>query len=78
MKAKDIALIAAVALFAAVVSLLLTRTIFVTNDKREITAEVVEPINSEFKVPDGGVFNDNAVNPTQLIQIGDNTNPTPF
>ena len=78
MKQKDIALIVVVGFFAAIVSLLLTQTIFVTRENRELKAEVVEPISAEFNEPDKSVFNENAVNPTQLIQIGDNSNPTPF
>ena len=78
MKQKDFVLIVAVALFAAVVSLLLTQAIFVSKDKKELTSEVVEPISAEFKEPDKNVFNENAVNPTQLIQIGDGDNSTPF
>lgn len=78
MKSKDIAVIIAVAFFAAIVSLLLTQTIFVSKDKKELTAETVEPINSQFNQPDKTVFNKDAVNPTQLIQIGDSNNSTPF
>ena len=78
MKQKDLVLIVAVALFAAVVSLLLTQAIFVSKDKKELTTEVVEPISAEFKEPDKSVFNSDAINPTQLIQIGDSDNSTPF
>lgn len=78
MKQKDIAIIIAVGFFAAVVSLLLTQTFFVSKKDRELTAEVVEPISSDFNVPDTNVFNPRAINPTQLIQIGDSTNSAPF
>jgi mannitol-specific phosphotransferase system IIBC component len=78
MKQKDIALIIVIAFVGAVFSLLLTQTIFVTKKSQKLTAEVIEPITSEFKEPDRAVFNNNAINPTQLIQIGDSSNPTPF
>ena len=78
MKQKDIAVIIAVAFFAAVVSLLLTQTIFVSKDRKELTAETVEPISSQFNEPDKAVFNKDAINPTQLIQIGDSNNTSPF
>lgn len=39
--------------------------------------ETVEAINSEFPSPDKTYFNDQALNPTQLIKIGE-TNPRPF
>lgn len=78
MKQKDIAVIVAVGLFAAIFSVLITKTIFVSDKHRNLSAEVVEPINSEFKQPDKNVFNPEAINPTQLIQIGDSTKATPF
>lgn len=78
MKQKDIALILVVAIVAAVFSIVLTQAVFVSKDKKEMTAEVVEPINSSFNEPDPEVFNENAINPTQLIQIGDTNNPNPF
>lgn len=78
MKQKDIVLIVVVAVFAAIVSLLLTQALFVPKKSQEIAVEVVEPISSEFKEPDKSVFNKDAINPTQLIQIGDTNNSTPF
>lgn len=78
MKQQDIALIIVVAFVAGIFSLLLTQTIFVSKDSRNLSAETVEPIVAEFNVPDVKVFNKDAVNPTQLIQIGDSSNPAPF
>lgn len=77
MKRKDISLIVVVAIVSAVISLLVTNMLFGSN-KRNLTAETVEPISSEFKTPDKTVFNEQAINPTQLIQIGENDNPSPF
>ncbi len=78
MKQKDIMLIVVVAIVAAVASLVVTQTIFVSKGSRELTAQKVSPISSEFKQPDSNVFNNNAINPTQLIQIGDSSKATPF
>lgn len=78
MKQKDIAIIVVVGIVAAVISLLLTQMIFISNDKKNMTAQTVEPISSEFKQPDNTVFNPDAINPTQLIQIGDSSNNAPF
>lgn len=71
MKQKDLAVILAVVFFAAVASLLLTKSLFVSKKDRELSAQVVEPITSNFNEPDKTVFNAQAINPTQLIQIGD-------
>lgn len=78
MKQKDIALIAIVAVVAAIFSLLLTQTLFVSKKNRELSTEVVDPISSQFSEPDKQVFNEQAINPTQLIQIGENSNSSPF
>jgi hypothetical protein len=78
MKQKDIAVIVAAGLIAAIFSLILTQVVFVPKDHKELKAEVIDPISSEFTQPDKSVFNQNAINPTQLIQIGDGTNPSPF
>lgn len=77
MKQKDIALILIVAVVAAVFSLVLTQMLF-GGGKKELTAQKVDRISSEFKQPDKAVFNNQAINPTQLIQIGENANIVQF
>lgn len=77
MKQKDIALIIVVAVVAGVLSLLISRFI-ISSGERNLEAQVVEPISTDFQKPDERVFNDKALNPTQLIQIGNSSNPQPF
>lgn len=78
MKQKDIALILVVIVVAGAFSFGVSGTVFKTK-KRDLTAEVVTKIDANFADPDPAVFNDKAINPTQLINIGDNsTNPQPF
>lgn len=78
MKQKDILTIVVIAIIAGIFSLVLTRAIFVSKKDKEVTVELVDPIQAQFPDPDKRVFNENALNPTQLIQIGNNTNTTPF
>ena len=78
MKQKDIALIIIAAFLAGVVSLLISKAIFTSSKERSQQVEVVEPISTEFKQPDKRVFNQNAINPTKLIQIGPSNNQTPL
>ena len=78
MKRKDIALIAVVAVFAGIVSILASKFLFTSGSNRSLQAQVVQPISTEFQKPDERVFNENALNPTQLIQIGNNSNDNPF
>ena len=83
MKQKDLAVIIAVAFFAAVFSLILSGALFGSPKKNPIRVPVVDKISSTF--PDVNndnqyktFFNNKALDPTQLIQIGGNNNVTPF
>jgi hypothetical protein len=79
MKQKDILLIVVIVIVAAVVSLLITKTVFVSKKNRELTAEKVDSITAQFNQPDPKIFNKNAIDPTQLIHIGDTPpNAKPF
>ena len=78
MKQKDIALIIIIVAISGVVSFLASRWIFAKPADRQQKAEVVDVITSDFPLPDSKYFNNNSIDPTQLIQIGDSTNPNPF
>lgn len=78
MKQKDIAVIVVIAVIAGVFSLAITSMLFVGKKGKELKAETVSQITSQFDRPSDKVFNSNSLNPTQLIQIGDNNNPKPL
>ncbi len=80
MKQKDIALFVVVAIVSAVTSVLLSGLLITPKKDKVQKAEVVDPISAEFNTPpaDSKYFNKNSVNPTKLIQIGDNSNNVPF
>lgn len=78
MKQKDLVLIVVVIFFSAVVSLLISRFIFSSPNNRQQEVQVVQPISTDFPTPDQQFFNNNAFDPTQLITIGQNSNPNPF
>jgi hypothetical protein len=78
MKQKDIALIAVIAIVSAVASLLLSGIFISSTEDRKQKVEVVQPIISEFQTPPTEYFNDRALNPTQIIQIGEDPNSKPF
>lgn len=78
MKQKDIALIAAVVIFSAVLSILVARFVFAKPSNQKQKAEVVQPISADFAQPDEKYFNKESVNATEPIRIGDNSNPDPF
>lgn len=78
MKQQDIAMIIVVIFVSAGLSVLVTRTVFTPKHSKQLTVETVTPINAQFNEPDKAVFNSNAINPTQLIQIGDGNNSSQF
>ncbi len=78
MKHKDITLIVLASIVSAIMSFFVSNLLFTADKNRQEKVEVVEKISTDFPKPDGKYFNANAVNPTQLIQIGDNPNPQPF
>lgn len=76
MKQKDIMTIGLVAFVSIIVSLVVTNLIF--NGSKNQTVENVPSITSYFPTPDSHYFNSNSIDPTQLIEIGNGVNPTPF
>jgi hypothetical protein len=80
MKQKDIALFVVVAIVSGVLSVLLSGILITPKKDKVQKAEIVDPISAEFNTPpqDSKYFNKDSVNPTKLIQIGDNTNQVPF
>jgi hypothetical protein len=78
MKQKDIALILVCVIVSGFISFFIARAVFGSSGERQVKAEVVSPIVSEFSRPSDKYFNENSVNPTQLIQIGSSANTTPY
>lgn len=83
MKQKDWIIIGAVGFVSAIISILLSGVIFGSPKKHPIKVPEVTPISSEFPSPQTDdsykvFYNDKALNPTQLIQIGGNNNKAPF
>jgi hypothetical protein len=83
MKQKDWLIIGAVGFIAAIFSVILSGVIFGSPQKNPIKVPVVTKISSDFPSPQTddtykSFFNDKALNPTQLIHIGDDSNKAPF
>lgn len=80
---KDIAILVGIGLIAAIISSFVSGAIFNSGKARSTKVPIVSPITSTF--PDIAndsdyktVFNDKALDPTQLIKIGTSQNPQPF
>lgn len=78
MKQKDIAMIIVVAAVAALASFFISRSLFASGNNRTQKAAVVDPITTDFSQPDPKYFNSDSIDPTKLIQIGNNNNTNPF
>lgn len=77
MKQKDIALIIVVVFISVVISIVASKFIF-TPKKRHQTVQVVSPISADFPTPDTNYFNNQSIDVTKIITIGNSTNPDPF
>lgn len=77
MKQQDIAIIIVIVFITGVVSLFVSN-IFIGPGERNEEAAIVEPISTEFDEPNERYFNDQSINPTQIIRIQEGQNPDPF
>jgi hypothetical protein len=78
MKQKDVLLIVVIVVVAAVISLFLSKRIFVTPADRQQQVEVVPSISENFNRPSRAYFNSSSKDPTQFITIGPSANANPF
>lgn len=78
MKQKDVILIIVIVFISGILSFFISKALFAKPEDRKVDVEVVEKITSDFPPPDKRYFNANSLNPTQLIQIGNQNNANPF
>jgi hypothetical protein len=78
MKQKDYALILVIVFMSAIVSFIISGKIFVTPSNRQQKVPTIEAIDSSFEKPSEKYFNDQSIDPAQLVQIGNNNNQNPF
>lgn len=78
MQQKDIVLIIVIAFISGIASFFLSGLLITNSDNRSEEVEVVEAISSTLNEPDPRYFNAESINPTQLIQIGDQDNSQPL
>ena len=83
MKRQQLVVIVAVGLVSALLSIVISGTVFGTPKKNPIKVPVVQKISSDFPNPKNDenyskIYNTNAINPTQLIRIGNSNNSVPF
>lgn len=77
MKKKDIGILVIIAVVSAVLSIALSNYLIPSADRTQ-EVETVEPISAEFQRPPAEYFNQDSINPTQEISIGQDENSKPF
>lgn len=70
MKQKDMIIIAVAVFIAAFGSYFLSKALFAKKENRSKEVKVVEQISTDFNPPGKRYFNENSLNPTQTITIG--------
>ena len=78
MKQKDFLLIGVIGIISAILSFIISSTFLTPAEDRQQNVEVVQPISTEFTRPPAAYFNAESINPTQIIQIGEDPNQQPF
>jgi len=79
MNKKDVPVLALIIGVSAIFSYVIVSQFISTPKNRQQKVETTEAISAQFTVPtDGKNFNSNAINPTQKIEIGPNSNAQPF
>lgn len=77
MKSRDFGLIAISVILAIILSVIVSKFVFVTHSSGQ-KVEVVPLISSTFSQPDSRYFNSSSLDLTQFISIGNSSNPNPF
>lgn len=78
MKKSEIALIILIVSIVAFATYLIINTFVSKATAQSVEVEVVEVITSEVVEPDPAIFNEDAINPTVKVKIGDQSGQQPF
>lgn len=78
MKPKDWSLIGIIIMVSAVMSFVIANFTIGTRKTNKLKVESVTSLTDQFPLPNTKYFNNNSINPTQEIKIGEGTNENPF
>lgn len=78
MKQKDILVVIVVIVFSVIVSYLVAAKFISTPSNRQQNVQQVGSISSQFSTPSSKYFNDGSIDPSELVQTGNQQNQTPF
>lgn len=77
-KQNDIAVLILITAISLVAAYIIGNALINSPDSRSTPVEVAVPIDAEFPEIDTRIFNENSINPTEKIEIGDTNTPSPF
>jgi len=78
MKKNDIAIIVLIVSVSLLISYFVLSAVIGQPGAQKQAVEVVEPISAELPEPSKKIFNDQAIDPTVVIEIGNPANQQPF
>lgn len=78
MKKNDIALLVLIVSISLIASYFALNAIIGNPSQHTVTVEKVEPISSELPEPSDKIFNEKAIDPAVVIEIGNPSNQQPF
>lgn len=78
MKQKDVAFIIIIAAISGSISFAVSHFLFAAPQNQQQKAAVVDTISTQFTTPDTKYFNNQSIDPAQLIEVGNSNNPNPF
>lgn len=78
MKKSDIAILVLIIGVSLLVAFLVGNAIFGGRVDQPVKVETADRISADVTQPDKAVFNENAINPSVQIQIGQSSNEQPF
>lgn len=78
MKKNEIALLVLIVAISVGIAYAIGQSIFGSATTKPVQVETVTAISPEVQPPNETVFNENAINPTVPVKIGDPSNQQPF
>ena len=78
MKQQDVAMLILIVSLALIISYFVGNALFANSESRTAEVERVQVISSEFPQPDPTIFNKEAINLTETINIGGPGTGNPF
>ncbi|HET8689824.1 MAG TPA: hypothetical protein VFL81_00055 [Candidatus Saccharimonadales bacterium] len=78
MKKSDVAILILIIGVSLLVAFLVGKAVFGSATTQPVEVETADTISAEVTPPDPAVFNDQAINPSVRISIGNSSNQQPF